>query len=507
MQYISPSKLKRFRSCPYQCKHEPFITSEAINFGSAIHNALAKSLKAKRDGKEIDVMKIYRGEAGKLCLPSTLEDEAESCIQFAEDFDINPDSIIEIESEHQKAKYHGNTFFEVQIRKDWGFRGAMDVVKVNDDGGLCIIDWKTGNSKEEDDLQLSIYAISAHIIYGEFPYIETIYAYNKQGFTDRKRWTKETLVHALEYVEPLANQYLDALKTNKWERTPHKWCSYCSLKDGCEAFQKQLAGKPDRASYDIEAIPENLPLIVEYSEKVKSVANAAYSIQKMLDEKRNKILENCNNKLSLNGKTYVLKQKVSRYNYDLKEIFAGVQDVIGRPPLELCEYSSGGLKELKKTLDKDQKKSVDKVIKNNREIKTHSKSFSVSIAQEETAKVESNEKKPVELTTFYYACATCVNGKVINKAEDSKEECEKCGGAMFLCEDEKDMVSKMELIRMSLPEHTHGVCKDCLTISEFHNGLDNSRVCCKCKGSEFYLCASLKEAREIEKRFQPDKAA
>lgn len=385
MEYLSPSKLKRFRTCPYQCKHEAFKRNPAVDFGNAVHKGLAAFLKTNAVKA---FWEAYRGEAGKLGIPKDKEADAETCLDFANTISIHPDAIITIESEDGEIELYGNKYFQIPISKNWGIRGAMDVVFVDDNGGLVILDWKTGQTKEEDDLQLAIYALAAWKKYGQFPYIVTKFAYTQQGFTQTTSWDADTLVGALEYLVPLAEDYLKAQKENNWPQTPHKWCKYCDLNSNCEAYNKQLEAKPDRASYDIEPTLENLPAILEYHDKVKAIADAAYSIQAMMKEKYEAVFAE-HGKVTIGGRTFELKEKVCRYNYDLPVIFGATQEIIGRPPLELCEYSSGGAKLIEKQLDKENKKLFKTIIESNREVKSKAKIPTISIAKEAPSETDS----------------------------------------------------------------------------------------------------------------------
>jgi len=232
-----------------------------------------------------------------------------------------------------------------------------------------------------------MYALMAWKKYKGFPYIKTVFDYVQQGFSQVQSWDAESLVSAFDYVVPLAKDYLQAFREKKWPQTPHKWCSYCDLKSNCEAFQKQLEAKPDRPSYDIDATVENLPAIIEYHDKVKAIADAAYGIQAMMKEKYEKVLLETG-PVNLGGRTYEVREKTSRYNYNLSEIFLATGKLIGRPPVEICEFSSGGAKEFRKSLDKDQKKAFDVIIEGNREVKSKAKTLSITIAKGAVANVD-----------------------------------------------------------------------------------------------------------------------
>lgn len=381
MEYISPSKLKQFRSCPYQCKFDKFKRSEEIDFGKCVHAGLAAYY---RKG---DFWAAYRGEAGRFGVPIAKEADAAAAFEYSKALNIDLDSIISVESDDSDVVMYGNHYTQVQISDIFGLRGALDVAYVLNDGGLFIRDHKTGKAKEEDDVQLAVYAVIAWKKYGGFPYIKTAFDYVCQGFSQVQTWDAETLVGALDYVVPLVGDYLKALQDNKWPQTPHKWCKYCSLSDGCEAFRKQLAAKPDRPSYDIDATVENLPAIIEYHDKVKAIADAAYSIQAMMKEKYEKVLLETG-PVKISGRTYEVKEKTSRYSYNLSEIFLATSKLTGRPPVEICEFSSGGAKEFRKSLDKDQKKAFDVIVEGNREVKSRSKTLSITIAKGVVANVD-----------------------------------------------------------------------------------------------------------------------
>lgn len=388
MEFVSASKLKTFRTCPYSLK-DKFKSSPATLFGDAVHAGLA----AYMTGGEF--LSTYRAKAALLGVPMDKEADAVKSFEFAETLSIPVENIITVESADGDKVYFDKKFFEIPFAESWGIRGAMDLVYVADDGGLVILDWKTGQTKEEDDLQLAVYALAAWKKYGSFPYIKTIFAYVQQGFTQSTLWDAETLVGALEYVKPLATEYFSAIKSGNLPQKPHKWCKFCGLTETCDAYKKQLEAKPDRASYDIEPTIENLPAILEYHDKVKAIADAAYSIQQMMKEKYETVLLQTG-KINLGGRTFELKEKVSRYTYNLPAIFPAVQDLIGRTPIEICEYSSSGLKEIEKELDKDQKKLLKNIIESNREVKSKAKTLSISIAKEAMTESEEATTTPAE---------------------------------------------------------------------------------------------------------------
>ena len=135
MEYLSASKLKKFRKCPYSLQ-EPFTANPATNFGSAVHAGIAEAYKGNPQ-----FMLAYQNEARKLEIPVEKDAEAKAAIDFALSLEIPRDSILTIESEDGNAHYFNKNFVEVPFTDKWGIRGAMDLVYVDDNACLNIVDW------------------------------------------------------------------------------------------------------------------------------------------------------------------------------------------------------------------------------------------------------------------------------------------------------------------------------------------------------------------------------
>ena len=377
MEYLSASKLKKFRKCPFSLQ-EPFVANPAVNFGEAVHAAIAEAFKGNPN-----YFQAYLDKARSYELPKEKDSEAKQAIDFALSLEIPRDSILTIESEDGDKTYFNKKFFEIPFSEKWGMRGAMDLVYVDDNANLNIVDWKTGQTKEDDDLQLAIYALCAWKKYGQFPSIKTTFVYVQQGFTQSFNWDSENLVSALNYLMPLVDEYMveTSKPKNQWKQTPHSWCKYCSFCSNCKAYNSQLAEKPLASEYEIETKLENLPKIIDFYEKAKAIGEAAEALVSSMKYKYEKILGEAG-KVNINGRTFEIKEKVSRYTYDLPKIFIATQELIGRPPIEMCEYSSTGAKTIEKALDKENKKTFKSIIESNREVKSKSKTLSVTICKE-----------------------------------------------------------------------------------------------------------------------------
>ena len=378
MEWLSASKLKKYRKCPFSLQ-EPFVTNPAVQFGEAVHKGIAEAYSGNPNYFE-----EYIKKARSFKIDSVKDSEARTAIDFALSFrEIDRDSILTIESEDGDVEFYGKKFFQTPFSDKWGLRGAMDLVYVDDDGNLEIVDWKTGQTKEDDDLQLAMYALVAWKKYGQFPSIRTSFVYVQQGFVQSFSWDSENLVSALNYLMPLVDEYLTETSKPKkdWKQTPHSWCKYCSYCSSCKAYNQQLAEVPQKSQFEIETKLENLPKIMELFNKVKAISEAADSVMSSLKYKYEQLLTE-NGRVNIGGRTYELKEKVSRYQYDLPKIFLETQKLTGNPPIQLCEYSSSGAKEFEKSLTKEDKKTFKAIVENSRTVKSKSKTLSVTISKE-----------------------------------------------------------------------------------------------------------------------------
>ena len=378
-----------FRDCPYQQKHQKFRRSAATDFGNAVHAGLAEMLQGG------DFWEAYNGMAGKLNVPLDKKNDAQKCLEYAQKIKIPEGHIITVESDDGDVEFYGKKFFQVPMTDTWGFRGAMDAVYIDKEGRLTILDWKTGLSKDEDDLQLAIYALAAWRKYGACTdTIITKFVYVQQGVTTRTTWDKESLVGAFEYVSPLVDEFYAAHRENKFPRTPHSWCKFCDLKDGCEPYNRQITVKADVNSYNIPATLENLPKIIEYFDKVKSIASAAYAAQAMLRRAYEEVLIT-HGKQTIDGRTYEVRDRINTYDYDLPIIFQEISEIVGRPPLEICKFYKTGFDEIRRELEPEDKKRLDDIIKTNREVKSKTKTLCVAISKDsqESDVIEIEAKK------------------------------------------------------------------------------------------------------------------
>ena len=378
MEFISASKLKKFRKCPYSLQEE-YTANPATNFGTSVHAGIAAWFRGNEQ-----YFAEYIKSARTLAVDTTKDPEAATAMDFAKSLGIDRESVLTVESDDGNAEYFNKKFFEVKFSDRWGIRGAMDLVYIDEDGNLNIVDWKTGQSKEEDDLQLAVYALCAWKIYGSFPCIKTTFVYVQQGYVQTSSWDSESLVSALTYVEGIVADYLNEMSKPKigWKQTPHSNCKYCSLRKECVQFNRQLQTQPEPKDYELDASLDNLPKLLEAKDRIDAIAKAAAFINEQVKSKIESVVESAGGIVNYEGRTIQLKEKVTSYDYNLPQIFVDTQKLTGAIPAEICKFSSTGAKAFAKTLDKEQKKAFEDLVLSNKTVAKRCKTLSVTISKE-----------------------------------------------------------------------------------------------------------------------------
>lgn len=380
MDFLSPSKLKRFRACPFQYKHEPFKKTPAMDFGTAIHAAIAAWARGG------DPFLNYRTEAAKLGVDPAKEPHAKALILSVIESDrlqLDRDNIVTVESEDGDITLYDKPYFQTEIVPgSWGIRGSMDYVDVRPSHGeIRILDWKTGMTEEEDDLQLACYALAAFKKYPGWGRIETAFYYLERKSYQSSFWTQEDLAGALDYVDRLVKEFQKAEREDKFPQTPHKYCKYCSLRDGCDAFQHLLEKEP--TPVELEERLDLLPAILHDLEHAETILKAAESIVEVLKAKRNNILLTHGSQ-TVDGRVYTAKAYTSSYNYDIPALFDFLTQKTGHAPFGILKLNSSGLDEFKKTLPKQDRKDLEEGIKALRSPATQAIKVTKAIAKDAT---------------------------------------------------------------------------------------------------------------------------
>ncbi|MFH1462526.1 MAG: UvrD-helicase domain-containing protein [bacterium] len=264
--HFSFSQLAAFEKCPLQYKFNfilkvPVKGKAVFSFGKTMHNAFYAFLKAVNENnknKQADLFGFQEGKTKKnkdnlfgledalsIYEKNWIGDWYESKSQkeeyyklgkkivkdFYKEFQKNPPKILKINNSFAlempfNLKLEGNTLYGVIDRID------------EKEGGVAIIDYKTGNSKEkltpEDKEQLLIYQIAAEEIFKLKPK-ELIYEYLNDG-------RKVSFLGSDKEKESLKKKIglqISKIKKSDFKPTPGWQCGFCDFKDICDFAQRQ----------------------------------------------------------------------------------------------------------------------------------------------------------------------------------------------------------------------------------------------------------------------------
>lgn len=266
-EHFSFSQLAAFEKCPLQYKFNfilkvPIKGKAVFSFGKTMHNTFYNFLKAvsesnknnqsdlfgfpekkakttKNDSsfKLEDLLEVYeKNWIGEWYENKSQKEEyyklgKKIVKDFYQEFIKNPPKVLKI----------NNSFalempFNLKIGKNTLY-GVIDRIDEKE-GGVAIIDYKTGSSKEkltpEDKEQLLIYQIAVEEIFKLKPK-ELIYDYLNDG-------KKASFLGSDEEKEDLKEKIkreIEDIKKSKFEPTPGWQCGSCDFKDICDFAQRQ----------------------------------------------------------------------------------------------------------------------------------------------------------------------------------------------------------------------------------------------------------------------------
>jgi DNA helicase-2/ATP-dependent DNA helicase PcrA len=265
--HFSYSQLAAFSKCPLQYKFAfilkvPVRGKASFSFGKTMHNTLHDFLKQANEGggkKQSNLfgapsfvprsgttegffvdfdslVKIYeKNWIGEWYENKQQKEEyyklGKTIIKyFYDEFSKNPPEILKINNEFALEMP-----FNLKIN-GYTLRGVIDRIDALD-GGVAIVDYKTGNSKEkleaDDKDQLLIYQIAAKEVFGIKPK-ELIYHYLNENHKISFLGTEKEI----EKMKEKIIQEIEEMKNSDFKATPGWQCSYCDFKDICDFAER-----------------------------------------------------------------------------------------------------------------------------------------------------------------------------------------------------------------------------------------------------------------------------
>ncbi|MDP3052895.1 MAG: UvrD-helicase domain-containing protein [bacterium] len=272
-KHFSYSQLAAFDKCPLQYKFAfilkvPTRGKAVFSFGKTMHNTFYEFLKYANEGSASNQTNLFGFEektikAGKKALSAGRHEKSLDLDDLTEIYEKN--WIDEwYESKKQKEDYRKLGRKIIKDFYDEFVKNPPKVLKINnafalempfnlkiggyalygvvdrideEDGGVTIIDYKTGNSKDKlypgDKEQLLIYQIAAEEIFKLKPQ-KLAYHY----LTDGKKASFLGTEKEKEQLKEKIIQEIEEIKGSDFKAKPSQLCAFCDFKDICDSAQR-----------------------------------------------------------------------------------------------------------------------------------------------------------------------------------------------------------------------------------------------------------------------------
>ncbi|HXZ81034.1 MAG TPA: ATP-dependent DNA helicase [Terriglobales bacterium] len=239
---LSATRIESYQRCPLRFKIEndwriPDQPAPAMQYGNAVHTALkaySDSLQQHRPlTRQVFLQCFLDAFSGMY-----FEDEHQAGLyrnqgleQLGEFFDLQQAQppVEVLASEH---------VFDFQIG---GIRvkGRIDRVDRTADGAICLVDYKTGSPRDEEDadksLQLSIYAMAAQKEWGKLPERIGFHNLTTNRLVETERDEKEL---ALERDK--ISEVAEGIRAGRFDAKPGRNCHWCPYYSLCPETEEKI---------------------------------------------------------------------------------------------------------------------------------------------------------------------------------------------------------------------------------------------------------------------------
>ncbi|MFZ2664008.1 MAG: UvrD-helicase domain-containing protein [Patescibacteria group bacterium] len=237
--FISYSQVDNYLICPLRYKYSyvlkiPVAPNHSLSFGNTIHETLKEFHTQKMFGKDLpleQLLKIYE----KNWNPLGYIDEKHRNLRFKSGKKLLEDYYNK--NKDIKVRHLGiEKSFNLAIDGIKLF-GKIDRIDELPNGDIEIIDYKTGNEKNQkevdQDAQMTIYAMAAKEALNLNPKDMVLY-YVESG---EKRSTKRT-DKQIESEKERIKEVVKGIKKGDFEATPGRHCTWCDYKNICPFAEK-----------------------------------------------------------------------------------------------------------------------------------------------------------------------------------------------------------------------------------------------------------------------------
>ncbi len=231
---FSYSQVEKFKTCPLQYKYSyvlriPSLPNHALTFGDTIH----KTLRDFHQQEQFDGYPTW-----------------ENLLQM---YEKNWQSLGYLNEEHRKARFESGKELLKKYYKDYQqksskhlglektfyinfagarFTGKIDRIDELPGGGVEIIDYKTGQPKDQKavdrDDQVTLYAIAAKKAFNLNPKILSLHFVENGGKISTFRNEKD-----FNKIESEFKEVVDEIRKGEFVATPGMHCSFCEYREIC----------------------------------------------------------------------------------------------------------------------------------------------------------------------------------------------------------------------------------------------------------------------------------
>ncbi len=246
--FISYTGLKDFLNCPRsfylkniyrnpKTGYKMQMASGPMTLGSLVHDAIKWYLQTGKVAKKEDVVKKfrnhwlkYRGKRGGFSSKEEEADFGKKGLKMLDNFFENLGVV-----DNNLPAYD---FFKFRIDGSIVLNGRLDFLGLLPDGGLHVLDFKTGSKDEEDPTQLYVYAIMAES-YFQKPVEKISYWYLERD-SNPKEAVLDSLEEKLTWLTEKCREVKEAVDEGNWVCIGEK-CRDCkkyeAIIDGKGEFQ------------------------------------------------------------------------------------------------------------------------------------------------------------------------------------------------------------------------------------------------------------------------------
>jgi len=239
---LSATAVETYETCPLQFKFErewklARQVHAAMQYGAAIHRVLRTYYDAVRLGRsksDAELLQLFRDDLAA----SGIQDNYQRELYLKQGLEQLQDFLAGTRSAPAPEVLHTEEWFDVQIAGT-KVAGRIDRIDRAVDGGVSIVDYKTGKARSQEDadesLQLSIYTMAAREKWGYRA--DALVFHNLEGnvpvFSRRSEFQLE---RARDRVLAVAR----GIAAGDFEPEPGFHCNFCAFRGLCPAQEKRV---------------------------------------------------------------------------------------------------------------------------------------------------------------------------------------------------------------------------------------------------------------------------